>query len=83
MVKNFLTFGTVFVHRKKATYNPLWKMPCWRLMASVAMFMTFTLIVSTFLWAPIQGIVCAVIIVGTGLPVYHFWNKKNQQKQVS
>ncbi|KLE14512.1 amino acid permease [Clostridium sp. C8] len=83
LVKNFLTFGTVFVHRKKATYNPLWKMPCWRLMASVAMFMTFTLIVSTFLWAPIQGIVCAVIIVGTGLPVYHFWNKKNQQKQVS
>lgn len=83
LVKNFLTFGTVFVHRKKSSYNPLWRMPYWRLMVGIAMFMTFTLIVSTFLWAPLQGIIAAVIIVGTGLPVYHFWNKKNQINQIN
>lgn len=78
LLKNFMTFGTVFVHRKKATYKPLWKMPAWRLMASVAMFMTFTLIASTFMWAPVQGIVAAVIIVVTGLPVYYYWEKRNK-----
>jgi fructoselysine transporter len=78
LLKNFLTFGTVFVHRKKATYNPLWKMPAWRIMAIVAMFTTATLIYSTFLWAPVQGIIAAIIIVVTGLPVYYYWDKKNK-----
>jgi len=77
LVKNFLTYGTVFIHRRKDTYHPLWKMPAWRLMAGVAMFTTFTLIASTFMWAPIQGIVCAVVIIVTGLPVYFYWSRKN------
>lgn len=82
LLKNFLTFGTVFVHRKKATYKPLWKMPAWRFMVTVAMFMTFTLIASTFMWAPVQGIVAAAVIIVTGLPVYYYWEKKNRQAPV-
>ncbi|QAA33437.1 amino acid permease [Clostridium manihotivorum] len=78
LLKNFLTFGTVFVHRKKESYKPLWKMPAWRVMATIAMFMTFTLIFSTFMWAPVQGIVAAAVIVATGLPVYYYWEKKNR-----
>ncbi len=79
LLKNFLTYGTVFVHRKKDTYKPLWKMPAWRLMVGIAMFMTFTLIVSTFMWAPIQGIVAAIIIVATGMPVYYYWDKRDKK----
>ncbi|WP_160679223.1 amino acid permease [Clostridium sp. C8-1-8] len=78
LLKNFLTFGTVFVHRKKESYKPLWRMPAWRVMATIAMFMTFTLIFSTFMWAPVQGIVAAFVIVVTGLPVYYYWEKKNR-----
>lgn len=78
LLKNFMTFGTVFVLRKKKGYNPLWRMPAGYLMAGVAMFMTGTLIVSTFLWAPIPGIICAIIAVGTGLPVYYYWESKNK-----
>lgn len=78
LVKNFLTFGTVFVlRRKKEGYNPLWKMPAYGITAGIAMFMTFTLIASTFMWAPIPGIVCALVIIGTGLPVYFYWSRKN------
>ncbi len=79
LLKNFMTFGTVFVLRRKKDYNPLWRMPGGYLMAGVAMFMTGTLIVSTFFWAPIPGIVCAFIAVLTGLPVYYYWEKKNKQ----
>ncbi len=80
LVKNFLTFGTIFVlRRKKEGYNPLWKMPMGYLMAAIAMFMTGTLIVSTFFWAPIPGLICAILAVATGLPVYYYWENKNRR----
>ncbi|MVB10003.1 putative fructoselysine/psicoselysine transporter FrlA [Caprobacter fermentans] len=79
LLKNFLTFGTIFVLRRKEHYKPLWRMPAGYLMAGIAMFMTGTLIVSTFVWAPVAGLVCAAIAVGTGLPVYHFWDKRNRK----
>jgi fructoselysine transporter len=77
LVKNFLTYGTIFVlRRKKAGYEPLWRMPAGYLMASIAMFMTGTLIVSTFFWAPVAGLVAGLIAVGTGLPAYYYWHRK-------
>ncbi len=80
LTKNFLTFGTIFVlRRKKAGYNPMWKMPAGYVMAGVAMFMTGTLILSTFLWAPTEGIVAGILAVATGLPVYYYWEKKNKR----
>lgn len=80
LVKNFLTFGTVFVlRRKKEGYNPTWKMPFGYIMAGVAMFMTGTLIYSTFLWAPTQGLIAGVIAVGTGLPAYYYWESRNKK----
>jgi fructoselysine transporter len=80
LMKNLLTFGTIFVLRRKKTgYDPLWKMPAGYFMAGIAMFMTLTLIVSTFLWAPIPGLVCAIVAIVTGLPVYYYWNSKNNK----
>ncbi|MFV0555887.1 MAG: amino acid permease [Lactovum sp.] len=76
LLKNFLTFATILVLRKKEHYKPTYKMPARLLMVAVAMFMTGTLIWSTFLWAPTQGIIAAVLAVVTGLPVYFFWSKK-------
>jgi fructoselysine transporter len=77
LLKNFLTFGTIFVLRRKAHYKPTWTMPGGYIMPVIAMVMTGTLIASTFLWAPVEGIICALIAVATGLPVYFFWEKRN------
>jgi fructoselysine transporter len=85
LLKNFLTFGTMFWHRRKEGYDPLWKMPAWRIMTILAMLSSCILIVSTFQWAPIKGIVSAVIVVATGLPVYYYWENKqkgNENKAV-
>jgi fructoselysine transporter len=83
LLKNFLTFGTVFVlRRKKSGYNPMWRMPMGYLMAAIAMVVTGTLIASTFMWAPIPGIISAVIAVGTGLPAYYYWERKNRKSAV-
>lgn len=83
LLKNFLTFGTILVLRKKPNYKPTYRMPARMLMVAIAMIMTGTLIWSTFMWAPIPGLVCAVIAVGTGLPVYYFWESRNKKAQAN
>lgn len=79
LMKNFLTFGTIFVLRKKEGYNPMYRMPLGPVLPLIAMVMTGTLIVSTFAWAPVAGLVCALVAVGTGLPVYYMWEKRNKK----
>lgn len=78
LLKNFLTFGTIIVLRNKAHYKPTYRMPARAFMVGVAMLITGTLIWSTFVWAPVAGIACAVIAVATGLPVYYFWESRNE-----
>ena len=79
LLKNFLTFGTLFVLRRKESFKPAYRMPGGLLMPIVAMVMTGTLIWSTFLWAPVAGLVCAVLAVATGLPAFYLWDRKNKQ----
>ncbi|MFV0361839.1 MAG: amino acid permease [Suipraeoptans sp.] len=79
LLKNFLTFGTVLVLKNKEHYKPTYRMPARIVMVLVAMFMTGTLIVSTFLWAPVAGLVCAVLAIVTGLPAYYFWESRNKK----
>lgn len=79
LLKNFLTFGTVIVLSKKEHYKPTYRMPVRPLMVGIAMIITGTLIWSTFIWAPVAGIVCAVVAVATGLPVYYFWERQNKK----
>ena len=83
LLKNFLTFGTVLVLKNKPDYNPAYKMPARPLMVGIAMFMTGTLIYSTFLWAPMQGVIAAVLAVATGLPVYYYWESKNKKSNAN
>ena len=49
-------------------------MPC------IAIFMTCTLIWGELTYAPIPSLICAALAIGTGLPVYYFWEKKNKQQ---
>lgn len=80
LLKNTLTFVTMFKHHKKADYNPLWKCPSWKLMTIIAIGSSLILVVSTFLWAPIPSIVATLIAIGTGLPAYYFWMNKAQKQ---
>ena len=73
--------ATIFVLRRKPGYDPKWKMPMGYAMAGVAMFMTGTLIVSTFLWAPMAGLIAALVAIGTGLPAYYFWESRRRRER--
>ena len=78
LVKNMLVFCTMFVHRKKADYNPGWKCPAWKIMTVIAILANGILLVSTFMWAPTAALIASGVALVTGLPAYYFFDKKNR-----
>lgn len=77
LLKNTLTFVTMFAHHKNPDYKPMWKCPAWAFMTVVSIASSMILVVSTFLWAPIPGLVAGAIAVATGMPAYYIWVKKH------
>jgi fructoselysine transporter len=80
LLKNTLTYVTMFAHHRKADYNPLWRAPAWQFMTVVSILSSLILVVSTFLWAPIAGLVCGLIVAVTGMPAYYIWTKAKERK---
>lgn len=81
LVKNMLVFCTLFVHHKKTDYNPGWRCPAWRLMTIIAIGANGILLVSTFLWAPVPGLIAGVVALVTGLPAYYYFERKSKKIQ--
>lgn len=80
LVKNMLVFCTMFVHHRKADYNPGWRCPAWKTMTVIAILANGILLVSTFLWAPTAALIASVVALVTGLPAYYFLEKKNKTR---
>ena len=80
LVKNMLVFCTMFVHRRKADYNPGWRCPAWKIMTVIAILANGILLVSTFLWAPTAALIASAVALVTGLPAYYFFEKKNKTR---
>ena len=80
LFKNVATFCTIFVLRRKEHYKPSYHMPGGYIMPIIASIMTLTLIWGELTYAPIPAILCAVIAIGTGLPAFYFWDRKNKKE---
>lgn len=84
LIKNALTFGTIFVLRKKGAaggYNPTYTCPGGLIMPIIAIFMTCTLIYGEITYAPIPSLICAALTFITGIPAYWFFNKQTQKAE--
>ncbi len=79
LVKNILVFCTLFVHHKKADYKPEWRCPAWQFMTVIAILANGILLVSTFLWSPIDAIIASIVALVTGLPAYYFFEKGSKK----
>jgi len=79
LIKNIMTYASIFWNRKRPDYNPIYRTPAWILMTIVAIGGCLILVWSTFLWAPMEGLICAVIVVATGLPAYYYWENQNKK----
>lgn len=77
LLKNTLTFVTMFAHHKNPDYEPMWKCPSWCLMTLISIGSSLILVVSTFLWAPVPGLIAGAVAVVTGMPAYYLWTRKN------
>ncbi|WP_026564768.1 amino acid permease [Bacillus sp. UNC41MFS5] len=80
LVINILDFAAVYKCRKRDDYKPVYRMPAWRLTTILAILGASWLAWGTFTWAPWQGMVAALIVIATGLPVYYYWEKKYGSK---
>ena len=80
LLKNVATFCTLFVFHRRKDYNPAYRMPGGLIMPIIASVMTLTLIWGELTYAPIPAIICAVIAVGTGLPAFYLWDRKNKKE---
>lgn len=76
LLKNFFAIGTIFVLRKKPGYNPTYICPWGYFFPVIALLVIGVLIISCFLAAPLGGTLCALLMIGTGLPAYYFWHKR-------
>ncbi|MCD1159141.1 amino acid permease [Peribacillus frigoritolerans] len=81
LVINILDFAAVYKCRKRDDYNPIYRMPMWRLTTVLAILGASWLAWGTFTWAPIQGVIAALIVIATGLPVYYYWERKYGSKK--
>lgn len=79
LFKNVATFCTIPVLRKKAGYNPSYRIPGGLIMPIIAIGMTLVLIWGELTYAPIPAILCAVIAIGTGLPAFYYWDRQNKK----
>ncbi len=82
LIKNALTFGTIFVLRKKGAaggYKPTYTCPGGLIMPIIAIFMTCTLIYGEITYAPIPSLICAALTFITGLPAYYFFKKQSEK----
>ena len=69
---------TIIFCRKKPGYNPSFKCPAMPLMVAISLASGIYILYGTFISSPIQSLVAGAIVVATGLPVYHYWDKKNK-----
>lgn len=77
LIRNALTFCTWFKVRHKKNYHPTWKMPGGAFMAILAIIPTAILVVTTFIDAPIPGLICSAIGIGSAIPFYFYFRKAN------
>jgi fructoselysine transporter len=75
LLRSTVTFAIVFKLRKNANYNPSYRMPAWIFTTILAIGFSFILLVSTFMWAPVPGLIACVIAVATGYPAYRYFLK--------
>ena len=76
LLMNMLIFGSIIFCRRKADYRPAFRTPAWRLMTAVSVLGCGWMAYGTFLWAPVQGLVAAALVVVTGLPAFYYWDRK-------
>lgn len=78
-IMNVFVYASIIFCRKNDDYKPTYKCPAWIVMMVISVFGSAWMAWGTFKWAPVQGLICALLVVATGLPAYYYWNSRKKK----
>lgn len=81
LLQNALVYLALFKLRRQAEYHPTFRAPLWWLMAALAILTQFYLAYGTFMAYPLGGVLSAAILIGSGLPIYFYFARKQSQSE--
>ncbi len=81
IIQNLAVYVVIFWLKKREDYQPTYHSPAWRSMASLAIAFQILLLFGTFSAFPLDGVLAAIILILTGLPMYFYF--KYRQKIAS
>lgn len=77
LLQNGMVYGAIFFLRKRDDYKPTFKSPAWFLMTILAIVSQVYLIYGTFIAFPLGGVLSALILIATGLPMYYYFKYRS------
>jgi fructoselysine transporter len=75
-LQNSLLYGSIIFLRKHADYRPAYRVPLGRTLAVVSILLTIGTAAATALAYPAAGLVAALGLILSGLPVYLFMTRR-------
>ncbi|NQV42653.1 MAG: amino acid permease [Candidatus Marinimicrobia bacterium] len=76
ILQNLVVYGAIFWLRKREDYQPTYKSPTWQVMAGLAVIFQILLLFGTFAAFPLDGVLAALVLILTGLPVYYYFKRR-------
>ncbi|QBD76991.1 amino acid permease [Ktedonosporobacter rubrisoli] len=81
LIINILMYASIVFCRKRADYQPMFRTPLWKTMTALSILGSAWMAWGTFIWAPWQGLLAAIVVCVTGLPAYYYWERKHRKQQ--
>jgi fructoselysine transporter len=78
-LQNGLVYGSYFALRRKPDYHPTYRAPLGGTMAGVSVIVQLALAVGTILAYPTGGVLSALALILTGLPIYSYYRRRSQR----
>ena len=78
ILQNMAVYIVIFWLRRRDDYQPTFRSPAWALMAVLAIAFQVWLLFGTFAAFPLDGVLASLILILSGLLVYHFIFKPKQ-----
>ncbi len=79
LLQNALVYAAIFKLRKREDYQPTFRAPAWLLMTLLAIAIQLYLAYGTFIAYPTGGVISAAVIIGSGLPIYFYFSKRQKK----
>ena len=79
LLQNALVYASIFKLRKRHDYQPTYRAPVWWLMTVLAIVIQLYLAYGTFIAYPAGGVISAIVIIGSGLPIYFYFSRKQRK----